>query len=482
VAALIAAPQLVPLFEYSQLSTRSGLKLEDNFALSLSPLYLFGLIAPNFQGYAEWTVYVGGAALIGLVWAICQPELRRRTGFWLWVILGSLVFSLGSYFPLNSFFARLPGMDLLRVPARFMLIFGFGMAVVLAKFLNGNLRDAPAQFWGNLASFGLAIFSWILVVGVWAIAGSPPWIYLWGAVFVTASVIMMMVAKQGGIAKPVYQVLVVLIVVLDLGTASQSNFIYRSPSEVLSERGDVAQAIRSRPGLFRIYSPSYSIPQQTAAAFGLETANGIDPLQLRSLVDFMQAASGIAASGYSVTLPALNTPDPTQANQDYIPNAGLLGLLNVRYVVANYPLQSAGLREWRVIGAARIYENEFWRPRAWLQNTRAEANGPWKAVELTQRTPNQIDLKVTGPGFVVLSELAYPGWQVSVDGTPGEWVVTDDILRGIEVGPGDHQIVFRFQPTSVYLGMVLGALGWLWAGIGVFLVVWRTTKNTSIPA
>jgi hypothetical protein len=469
---------LVPLFEYSQLSTRSGLKLEDNFALSLSPLYLFGLIAPNFQGYAEWTVYAGGATLIGLVWAICQPDLRRRTGFWLWVILGSLVLSLGSYFPLNSFFARLPGMDLLRVPARFMLIFGFGMAVVLAKFLNSSLCNAPAQFWGNLVSFGLMIFNWILVAGVWAIAGSPPWVYLWGAVFVTVSVIALMIAKRGGIAWPVYQALLVVIVTLDLGTASQSNFTYRRPSEVLAERGDVAQAIQSQPGVFRVYSPSYSIPQQTAAAFGLETINGVDPLQLRSLVDFMQPASGIPASGYSVTLPPLNTSDPTQANQEYVPDPGLLGLLNVRYVVANYPLEADGLHEWRVFGTTRIYENESWRPRAWLQNSR-EASGPWKAVELTRRTPNQIDLKATGPGFVVLSELAYPGWQVWVDDKPAEWLVVDDILRGLEVGPDDHQVVFRFQPTSVYLGLILGGSGWLWVGV-FFVVLAKTTKNTPV--
>ena len=115
---------------------------------------------------------------------------------------------------------------------------------------------------------------------------------------------------------------------------------YRPKNEVIDQGGQVAKTFITTRVLdyFRTYSPSYSIPQQTAAFYRLEMADGVDPLQLRSYSDFMQKASGISSNGYSVTLPPFETGDPDTDNRGAVPDARLLGLLNVRFVAAQFPL------------------------------------------------------------------------------------------------------------------------------------------------
>jgi uncharacterized membrane protein YfhO len=42
---------------------------------------------------------------------------------------------------------------------------------------------------------------------------------------------------------------------------------------------------------------------------------------------------------------------------------------------------------------------------------------------------------------------------VYVDGKPAEIVRVNQILRGVLLPAGDHQVVFRFQPASLRLGI-----------------------------
>jgi hypothetical protein len=463
---LIAAPQLFPLVEYTRLSSRAGLTAADNLMLSLDPLQLFSLIAPNFQGYAEWTVYLGALPLLAVIWGLTYRELRNRLHFWLGVLVAAGLMALGSNFLPNQWLVRLPGMDLLRVPARFMLVFGFAGAVVLAWFCQADLRSPVkgASFWANLASFGSVLFPWIIVMGLWAITGSPSVPYAWGAAAITLGVVGIALKKLGWIRPQVFLSFAIGVLVLDLGGVAQSNFTYRDPAQVLDERGEVLQAIGGQPGLFRIYSPSYSVPQQTTLNFGRETVQGVDPLQLKSYLTFLQAATGIPITGYSVTVPPFETADLATSNQKYVPDARLLGLLNVKFVIADFPLQADGLEEWRVVGAAHIYQNAFWRPRAWVQQAQAGVDSSWVVAEMRERTPNRLLIQAEGPGELVLSEVDYPGWQVWVDGVPAQFHTAYGLLRAIRLDPGSHQVKVEFQPASIWLGLICAGVSWVWLG------------------
>ncbi|HJS28604.1 MAG TPA: YfhO family protein [Anaerolineales bacterium] len=228
------------------------------------------------------------------------------------------------------------------------------------------------------------------------------------------------------------------------------------PAEVvLSEKAELASFIGAQSGMFRTYSPSYSLPQQTAAHFEIRLADGVDPLYLETYSDFMEDATGVERTGYSVSVPPLEVRDPHSANTNARPDPAMLGLLNVKYVVSEFEIADSQLQLVDEIDGSRVYENLAVLPRAWL-SVRGE---PPQAVADIQELGNSRVLKANGPGLLVYSEVYYPGWQVAVDGEPMPLTPVEGLLLGVELGAGTHQVEFRFSPRNVYLGaaMTIGA-------------------------
>jgi len=101
-------------------------------------------------------------------------------------------------------------------------------------------------------------------------------------------------------------------------------------------------------------------------------------------------------------------------------------------------------------------------------------------AEFSQQA-NSVSFRVSVPAAttIELRELAYPGWQVSVDGESRPGAASDSIYRRVEVPAGDHQIEWTYRPRSLQLGAILSGLilagwGWVW---------WRTrAKAPSLPA
>ncbi len=85
---------------------------------------------------------------------------------------------------------------------------------------------------------------------------------------------------------------------------------------------------------------------------------------------------------------------------------------------------------------------------------------PQARVVLVEYRANSLKLLThsQSPAFLVTGEVAYPGWQVVIDGQGAAWVRTDYVLRGVVVPAGDHVVTFRYRPLS------------FWAGAGVSLL------------
>jgi hypothetical protein len=81
-------------------------------------------------------------------------------------------------------------------------------------------------------------------------------------------------------------------------------------------------------------------------------------------------------------------------------------------------------------------------------------------VELTKYSPNRISYKAIlfQPGFLVLSELYYPGWVVFVDGKPTRILKVNGIFRSVFLNPGKHQVEFRYLPMSLWYGSLISSI------------------------
>lgn len=84
------------------------------------------------------------------------------------------------------------------------------------------------------------------------------------------------------------------------------------------------------------------------------------------------------------------------------------------------------------------------------------------AVVLNSYAPNELryTAQSANGGIIVFSEIHYPvGWQAFVDGNPVEHLRVNYLLRGLAVGPGSHEIEFRFDPESFRKGSLYSKAG-----------------------
>lgn len=152
-AAALAAIQLLPTAELSSLSIRSGgLSLREAVSFRLQPgTLLYALLPPLGldlsqvlgEAFGEWVAYVGVSglmlALLGSWCALWRPEIRR----YLWLAGSGLLLSLG--WPYAVLYYVIPGFALFRVPARWLLLYAFAIAVLAAFGLEALLDSAQTH-------------------------------------------------------------------------------------------------------------------------------------------------------------------------------------------------------------------------------------------------------------------------------------------------------------------------------------------------
>jgi hypothetical protein len=76
-------------------------------------------------------------------------------------------------------------------------------------------------------------------------------------------------------------------------------------------------------------------------------------------------------------------------------------------------------------------------------------------------------------GLLVLGDYAYPGWVAYIDGKPANIVRANLIWRGVKLPPGDHTVIFQFEPLSLKMGLWISGLGILLMGVLILRDVTR---------
>ncbi len=72
-------------------------------------------------------------------------------------------------------------------------------------------------------------------------------------------------------------------------------------------------------------------------------------------------------------------------------------------------------------------------------------------------------------GWLVLSDVNYPGWTAEVDGQPAPLYTAYYILRAVPLPPGLHRVHFVFRPASVLVGSLVSGISLLlaWGGLAL---------------
>lgn len=176
IGALLAAPQLLPTLELSGLGLRSGgLDYSEASSFSLKPLALGWTLLPSYglaslsavfdtPGYTEYVAYVG---VIGLAFAVIGAWRGRgpARGFGLLLAGLGLFLALGRWNPIYYLLYQLaPGFDLFRAPARWMMLYTLGAAVLtgvglatLQTWRPGLARALPTVLLAGLVAVELLV-------------------------------------------------------------------------------------------------------------------------------------------------------------------------------------------------------------------------------------------------------------------------------------------------------------------------------------
>jgi hypothetical protein len=508
-AALLGAAQLLPLAELSGYSNRA-LSLAQAGEFSLTPLALVvGLFLPDVRGGHEMVIYLGLVPLVLAFWGLgrantCPADqpggASRHSWFFGGVVLLSVLFALGPAAPLFGLVYRwLPGFRWVRTPARVFLPASLALAVLVGMGMQRLAKDRA--HWSTPIALATGVFTLALGLGLATLFGQANRATLGLAGLPSLTLLVVGLGARGRLSPRLMLPGLALLLFADLASFDATMMRFVSPSDAFADGRTVAGYLADRPGLFRTYSPSYSLPSPVAAQAGLQTADGVEPVHLAAYDRLMALAGGYGDATFSVTIPPFPPDRPlTEAFQDTQPDLRLLGLLNVEYLAAAFPMYWPGSTLVAEVEGTFIYRNEYALPRAWVVPSpladivRPEASHrdadlsddwpgqlavladlPYGDADLAAQTATagdyvatvthyepdrfEIEAKLPEPGLLVVSEIWYPGWQVWVDGEAQTVEQVTQVLRGVYLSAGTHRVAFEYAPTSVLWGVRLSLAG-----------------------
>jgi hypothetical protein len=112
------------------------------------------------------------------------------------------------------------------------------------------------------------------------------------------------------------------------------------------------------------------------------------------------------------------------------------------------------------------------RSLAWIESDRRDelaayqSGGPTGAsesvrVRVVSPVRVEMDVELERPGFVILADVLYPGWKLTIDGVESPTLRANRLMRGAAVLSGRHRLVYRYEPRSLRVGAALSLAGLL---------------------
>lgn len=502
-----------PLYSFNPLSLINlfFLDKEVNLAAGKGAHFFFLRDPPFLLSY-----YLGVPALIGIALWLFYSSLKEKT-FLLSLIALSLVLAMGGHTPVYLFLHRnLPFMSFFRFPEKFFFL---ASALLLFVALRGLYVHLHLRSEGPSSKALLFLFLVVLLPlsGLYAFlrfdtaplsqfiawaTGSPLFttetlkktsgamVHLERQLGLMSGIFLLLCVWQRGKLRPgLFQVLLVVLVLIDLGTAHKPyqflldwDRVHKS-AKVLPHPDAEPYRLFYDPGPSNLHPSYYALPREP-------TFTEFQALIYRNLLpnagvlygfDYVQEIDALRRWPYMVFL---SVADRLPAEALY----RLLAALNVKYVLSFRPLEGGGARLMRHFREypSWLYEVEHVVPRVYVVSEAevfsepirivgrlaATQFDPLRKVILEEAVPTetrgdfkgraeivryenqrvQIQTSLNGPGILVLADSYYPGWRAYVNGSEERILRANLFFRGVPLAAGEHVVEFRYEPSSFKIG------------------------------
>ena len=70
-----------------------------------------------------------------------------------------------------------------------------------------------------------------------------------------------------------------------------------------------------------------------------------------------------------------------------------------------------------------------------------------------------LDATLSRPGLVILADVFYPGWTLTIDDKPAPIFRANRLMRAAAVEKGTHTLVYTYKPRSFQVGAAISLVG-----------------------
>jgi hypothetical protein len=492
------------------LSQRATITFEKSSESSLQWRQLVTLLVPKYFGasgatgstywgspgawdYWETCLYVGVPGLFALAGALPLLRRNRTVAFFFGVAAFAILYALGDNFVLHSaFFHAVPGFDKFRIPGRMSFLFTFAAALLAGFGLRWLLSNAESPAFKKLvgALAGAALLVWIgAQAGLFQPEGNPQLNAqvhalvvpeaLGALMLALAAAAILFLAARKTIPAATAIAAVMLLQAIDINNFGGSqNSGTTNPDAYYARSAELVNVIKRdlETEYFRVNARqggAIIIDRNQGMVDRIFLMEGYTPLSLQRIYPPAQDWSKLCDlmnARYRVSVdPAARTMGLERATT-YLPRAFMVYDARVMHDSLVKPFM-----EQPAFNPARTVVLED--PPA-LAATDTAYDAGWTA-KIVSYSENAITLDLTTPktGYLVLSEVWYPGWVATVDGHDTPVQRADWNLRALAVGAGRHSVEVCFAPATFRRGSWISGLT-LAACLGALVVV-RFRRTTA---
>lgn len=208
------------------------------------------------------------------------------------------------------------------------------------------------------------------------------------------------------------------------------------------------QYLANDKDFFRVYCTTHCLNPQLASKYNIQVLDGENPIQDASFVKFLQKAGNYSWNQFAVIFPPYQV---WQVANPPIPDAQVLGQVNVKYVASTYPINNPELVYINNFDGVYLYKNNLSKRRAFFEDDNTQ-------VEISKYSPNKIELIFQPEPVVrklIVADNYYKDWFAYINYEKHQVLPADNQSRLIIIPPNASEVELKFQPQSFQFGKTI---------------------------